>query len=119
MNTTTSDIDSLPRTPQTPQLNNDNDDDCDSPIVYSNDGLFKIPKIRNDSTASLSEHEYKIAQQTRSKVSLTGTPIEIIESTFLAPDAPIDIYDSIYDDDNDEWNEFLKNYNMPLCKCRI
>lgn len=106
----------MPRTPQTQRIHNDNDDECASLTVYSKDGLFKIPKIRNDSTTSLSEQEYIIAQRTRSKVSLTETPIEIIESTFLAPDAPIDIYDSIYDDDNDEWNEFLKNYNMPLCK---
>lgn len=76
--------------------------------------FFKVPRARNDSSASMSEQEYIIAQRTRSKVSLTETPIEAIESTFRAPDAPIDIYEPVCDDDN--WLQFLSNYNLPMCK---
>lgn len=112
MNTTTSDVDSQPRTPQTPHTHAD-DEDLEK-TVYTKDGLFKIPRARTDSAQS--EQEYIIAQRTRSKISLTETPIEAIESTFRAPDIPTDFYDNTECDvDNDtDWIQFLNNFTMPL-----
>lgn len=72
MNTTISDIDSEPRTP----LNNSTLTEDEGTPKYTKDGLFKIPRDRNDSITSLSEQDYIIAKQTRSKVSLAETPIE-------------------------------------------
>lgn len=111
-NTTTSDLDSQPATPSSQA------DPCDepqSPTLYTKDGLFKVPRARTDSSASQSEQEYIIAQRTRSKISLTETPIEAIESTFKAPDAPLDMYQTDPDVD-DDWIQFLRNFGMPLSK---
>lgn len=112
MNTTTSDIDSQPATPSSQA------DLCEeplSPTVYTKDGLFKVPRARTDSATSQSEQEYIIAQRTRSKISLAETPIEAIESTFKAPDAPLDMYQTDPDVD-DDWIQFLRNFGMPLSK---
>lgn len=111
-NTTTSDIDSQPATPSS-QI--DPSEDPQSPTIYTYDGVFKVPRARTDSVASQSEQEYIIAQRTRSKISLTETPIEAIESTFKAPDAPLDMYQTDFDVD-DDWAQFLKNFGMPLSK---
>lgn len=89
-------------------------DDDGQPTAYTNDGLFKIPRGRNDSVQS--EQEYIIAQRTRSKVSLAETPIEAIESTFKAPDIPIDMYDNIECEVDNDWIQFLSNFSMPLSK---
>lgn len=112
MNTTTSDIDSQPATPSS-QTDTYEEPSCKP--IYSQDGIFKVPRARNDSTASHSEQEYIIAQRTRSKISLAETPIEAIESTFRAPDAPSDIY-QIESDVDPIWNQFLNNFSMPLSK---
>lgn len=47
-NTTTSDIDSQPRTPATPYMFSEMDDES---TQFTEDGLFKIPRIRNDSVS--------------------------------------------------------------------
>lgn len=57
---------------------------------YTKDGLFKIPRDRNDSFSSQTEQDYLIAQRTRSKVSLEATPIETLESNFFPPDLQAD-----------------------------
>lgn len=110
VNTTTSDVDSQPATPLS-QIDNASEEQLMA--TYSQDGLFKIPRARNDSTASHSEQEYIIAKQTRSKISLTETPIEAIESTFKAPDATLDMYQTESDLDP-TWYKFLTECNMPL-----
>lgn len=110
INTTTSDIDSAPATPSS-QV----DPSEEANALYTHDGLFKIPRARNDSCASQLEQEYIIAQRTRSKISLAETPIEAIESTFKAPDAPLDMYQSEPDLDP-EWFGFLQDYMNPLRK---
>ena len=46
-----------------------------------------------------------IAKRTRSKLPLTDTPLEVIESEFIAPDITPDMYDTHCDDT--EWQEFL------------
>lgn len=110
MNTTTSDIDSQPATPSSQVDASEN-----RMAIYTDDGLFKVPRARNDSTASLLEQEYSIAKQTRSKISLTETPIELIESTFNAPDIPPDML-HVEQDDNPDWMEFLFGYQNPIRK---
>lgn len=74
--------------------------------IFSDDGLFKIPRIRNDSISSQLEQEYSIAKQTRSKISYAETPIELIEATLQAPDVTNDMYPDVFDMDPD-WTEFL------------
>lgn len=77
-----------------------------------------MPRDRTNSTTSQAEQEYIIAKQTRSKVSLAETPIEEIESTFRAPDAPLEIYgqQSEHDVDDSDWLQFLSDFSMPLSK---
>lgn len=113
INTTASDIDSQPATP----LSQASDMYEDSPRpTYSKDGLFKVPRVRNDSATSQTEQDYIIAKRTRSKISLTETPIEAIESTFKAPDAPLDMYQ--FDPDDPYWTDFLTGLAMPMSKIR-
>lgn len=76
---------------------------------FTKDGLFKIPRDRNDSFSSQTEQEYLIAQRTRSKVSLEGTPIETLESNFIPPEADCD---EILIDYN--YLEFLSNLFNPM-----
>ncbi|XP_031624264.1 uncharacterized protein LOC116341381 isoform X2 [Contarinia nasturtii] len=116
INTTASDIDSQPATPSS-QI-----DAYEEPrTVYSTDGLFKIPRARNDSTDTLlqTEQEYIIAQRTRSKISLAETPIEAIESTFRAPDVPQDMYQTEPDEDDPYWMEFLNTFACPSSETEI
>lgn len=112
INTTTSDIDSEPATPSSQM---DAYEEPSSTPIYSQDGIFKVPRARNDSTTSHSEQDYIIAQRTRSKISLAETPIEAIESKLRALDAPSDIYQI---ESNPIWNQFLNNFAMPLSKNR-
>ncbi|XP_023712156.1 GON-4-like protein isoform X2 [Cryptotermes secundus] len=73
--------------------------DCSMPISWSQDGLFKIP-------------QESIGQRTRSKLSLSDTPLETIEKAFVPPDITTDMYDSECDDEN--WKDFLTNFTEPL-----
>lgn len=73
-----------------------------------------MPRARTDSTTSHTEQDYIIAQRTRSKISLAETPIEAIESTFKAPDAPLDMYQVDWDDPH--WTNFLTGLSMPMSK---
>lgn len=114
INTTTSDIDSQPATPLSQA--SDIYEEPSRP-TYSKDGLFKVPRIRNDSATSQTEQDYIIAKRTRSKISLTETPIEAIESTFKAPDAPLDMYQ--FDPDDPYWTDFLTGLAMPMSKMGI
>jgi len=66
---------------------------------WSDDGLFKIP-------------QESIGQRTRSKLSLSDTPLETIEKAFVPPDITTDMYDSECDDE--DWKDFLKNFTEPL-----
>ncbi|KAJ4437019.1 hypothetical protein ANN_17151 [Periplaneta americana] len=73
--------------------------DCATQTSWSEDGLFKIPKEN-------------IGQRTRSKLSLSDTPLEAIEKAFIPPDITTDMYDSECDDE--DWKDFLKNFTEPL-----
>uniref|UniRef100_A0A182T197 Uncharacterized protein n=1 Tax=Anopheles maculatus TaxID=74869 RepID=A0A182T197_9DIPT len=114
-NTTVSDIDSQPRTPMSTTAAVEQDHESTG-VRYTKDGLFKIPKPRNDSQCSLSEQEQEqenIALRTRSKLCLTTTAIETIESTFIPPDITNDMYE--YDGEMDQaWKDFLEEFTKPL-----
>lgn len=112
-NSSVSDMDSQPRTPKTPYTAEE-----DTPTKYTNDGLFKIPRDRQDSSTSLSDQDYIIARRTRSKVSLATTAIETIESTFQPPDISPDMYDRGNELDTD-WLEFLNVLTKPISKFDI
>jgi len=61
--------------------------------------------------------EEVIARRTRSKLSLSDTPLEEIEKSFVPPDVPPGYYDSNLNEtagDNDDWHEFLKEFMEPL-----
>ncbi|KAI4468523.1 yy1 associated protein-related [Holotrichia oblita] len=76
---------------------------------WSEDGVFKIPLAKTKET---SEEEANIAKRTRSKLSLSSTPLEVIEEAFIPPDITTDMYDLECDDD--DWRDFLKTFTRPL-----
>ncbi|CAG5029818.1 unnamed protein product [Parnassius apollo] len=96
-----SDIESQPRTPATPNVF--------SPRVEK-DGPFKVPQnMTTPSRRKLNlDEEATIALRTRSKLSLSETPIEHIESSFVPPDdvPTVDVDDPV-------WNEFLEECLNP------
>ncbi|XP_037294974.1 uncharacterized protein LOC115448860 isoform X2 [Manduca sexta] len=97
-----SDVESQPRTPATPIH-----PDASSPKVVK-DGPFKIPQnIATKRKLDLEEEEATIARRTRSKLSLSSTSIEHIESTFIPPDdIPMPAVDDL-------WNQFLNECLNP------
>lgn len=58
------------------------------------------------------EEKANIALRTRSKLSLSSTPLEVIEEAFIPPDITTDMYDM--DCDDDDWRDFLKKFTRPL-----
>lgn len=58
------------------------------------------------------ENIENIGQRTRSKFSLSETPLETIEQQFIPPDITTDMYDT--ECDNEEWLDFLKGIQNPL-----
>uniref|UniRef100_A0A182JTZ7 Myb-like domain-containing protein n=1 Tax=Anopheles christyi TaxID=43041 RepID=A0A182JTZ7_9DIPT len=112
-NATVSDVESQPRTPSTTAAALELD--SGSEVQFTKDGLFKIPKPRNDSQCSQSEEQEQenIALRTRSKLCLTTTAIETLESTFIPPDITKDMYE--YDGEMDQaWKDFLEEFTRPL-----
>ena len=57
----------------------------------------------------LKEEEELIAGRTRSKLPLKDTPLDVIESNFVAPDITPDMYDTICNDK--DWTCFLESLN--------
>lgn len=65
----------------------------------------------------IQEQENIIATRTRSKLCLTTTPIETIESNFVPPDMESGMYGDFEHEDIDcEWREFLNEFMKPLSK---
>ncbi|XP_026763366.2 uncharacterized protein LOC113521902 isoform X2 [Galleria mellonella] len=99
-----SDLDSQPRTPATPKTQA-----TASPKVVK-DGPFKVPQANVSIAAKRKldmEEEATIALRTRSKLSLSETPIEHIESSFVPPDdLPMPAVDDL-------WNKFLEECLNP------
>lgn len=104
-----SDIDSQPRTPVTPRSVTKKS----TPVVK--DGPFKVPQDVNLSVCrrlDLEEEAATIALRTRSKLCLSETPIEHIESSFVPPDElPQCEMDSL-------WNQFLSDLDNPALNHR-
>lgn len=88
-----SDLDSQPCTPVSVHFAEKNTED------WTDDGVFRIP-------------QENIGQRTRSKLSLSSTPLEAIEQAFVPPDITREMYDSACD--NDDWINFLKEFTQPL-----
>lgn len=57
--------------------------------------------------------EENIGQRTRSKLNLSERPLEEFEQSFIPPDITFDMYD-FGDDDNENWNNFLKDFAYPM-----
>lgn len=111
-NLVSSDLDSQPSTPATPadlQLTMDEPQLQIADVRYDEDGVFKVPELPAQSNVE-SEN---IGQRTRSKFSLSETPLEQIEQAFVPPDITTDMYDWGWDADED-WNNFLKEFTQPL-----
>ncbi|CAF4914427.1 unnamed protein product [Pieris macdunnoughi] len=105
---TCSDIDSLPATPSTPKSQ------TKTASAVITDGPFKVPQETvSQARRQLDlEEEATIALRTRSKLSLSETPIEHIESSFVPPD------DLPHPDVDDLWNDFLKECLNPAANAR-
>lgn len=75
--------------------------------------LVDSPK---DDSAVFSKEKKKesIVNRTRSKLSLSETPLEAIEQAFKPPDITHDMYE--WDDDCDDWINFLIDFTQPLEK---
>jgi hypothetical protein len=81
--------------------------------MYHNSDSSRVPKHFHENAVFFILQE-SIGQRTRSKLSLSDTPLEMIENAFVPPDITTDMYDSECDDDN--WKDFLKNFTEPLSK---
>lgn len=103
-----SDLDSEPPTPQTPLSVNDSA----TQTIWTDDGIFKIPPhpdmLKPDDVKDIEN----IALRTRSKLSLSDTPLEKIEEAFIPPDITTDMYD--FECDDEDWRDFLKKFTRPL-----
>ncbi|XP_044735676.1 uncharacterized protein LOC123297912 [Chrysoperla carnea] len=110
--TLVSDLDSQPATPATPS--NSYSADCSTQTSWTDDGVFKVPtKVLKSPSVSISKPtQENIALRTRSKLSLSDTPLECIEQAFIPPDITTDMYDIECDDD--DWRNFLKEFTLPL-----
>lgn len=104
-NTTISDIDSLPATPQSTKKPETEE------ILF--DGLFKLPRMRNESLTQSEGEAEPICKRTRTRLCLETTPIETLESTLVAPDITMDMYDHDMDVDK-HWADFLNEFARPL-----
>lgn len=60
------------------------------------------------------DEEESIGQRTRSKLSLSETPLEYIEQAFIPPDITTDMYDWDVDCIDPEYKQFLTEYMKPL-----
>lgn len=109
-----SDLESRPSTPGSSLVNNIDAEAGPSPKSSKDkDGLFKVP------TAPLTaEEQENISRRTRSKVCLTETAIETIESSFFPPDITTDMYEFDQEHEGEsEWKEFLNEFMKPLGEC--
>lgn len=103
---TCSDIDSQPRTPGS-ALGND-EFPSDAPKYDLDEGIFKLP----GEPPKTPGRDENVAKRTRSKISYTETPIESIQTPL-----PLDFVpetDESNVDLDESWQEFLKEFQMPL-----
>lgn len=109
-------MESQPRTPGDALTTYDTDDSpnkSNPEVQYDEDG-FKVPGEPKSPTKPSSQEEM-VARRTRSKVSLTTTPIETIQDKFAHPDICPGTYEPVPEMDVDEpWQEFLHQFQQPL-----
>ncbi|XP_059489836.1 GON-4-like protein isoform X2 [Neocloeon triangulifer] len=79
--------------------------DCSTQTTWTEDGLFKMPNTNFELMET-------VGMRTRSKVSLTDTPLETIEQSFIPPDITTDMYET--ECDNEDWKQFLNEFTKPL-----
>lgn len=75
---------------------------------------FDSNLLNSDPHPTFKMPEENIGQRTRSKLCLSDTPLEAIETAYLPPDITTDMYD--YECDNEDWVNFLKEFMQPLPK---
>lgn len=115
---TCSDIESQPRTPGD-ALTMSEADDSPTKVQYDEEeGVFKVPGERK---SPKKPGEEVVAKRTRSKVSLTTTPIETIQEQFIHPDIGPDTYGAEPTEvaEDEPWTEFLQQFQNPLGEHRI
>lgn len=82
-----------------------------SEVQYDDEGVFKVPVEKKSPLKA----EEMVAKRTRSKISLTETPIETIQKKFIHTDLFPDMYALPEDMEGDEpWKEFLEQFQNPL-----
>ncbi|XP_008195801.2 uncharacterized protein mute [Tribolium castaneum] len=96
----------------TEELQEESSGDEYVPDTPSKNTSFDCQLETTQGTLRDEEEEANIARRTRSKLSLSHTPLEVIEEAFIPPDITTDMYDM--DCDDDEWKEFLKTFTKPL-----
>jgi hypothetical protein len=82
--------------------------------MWHDSDSLRVPKYFHENAVFFFILQESIGQRTRSKLSLSDTPLETIEKAFVPPDITTDMYDSECDDEN--WKDFLKNFTEPLSK---
>lgn len=103
----TSEFDSQPATPATPSSTHD----TSTQTIWTEDGIFKVPCSKTPNPEEVI-NDATIALRTRSKLSLSDTPLEVIEEALIPPDITTDMYDLECDDE--DWTDFLKKFTRPL-----
>uniref|UniRef100_A0A146KZI7 GON-4-like protein n=5 Tax=Lygus hesperus TaxID=30085 RepID=A0A146KZI7_LYGHE len=91
------------------------DDDEDSVCHHVEDEssiMSPPPSVMCQETNSPITSLENIGQRTRSKFSLSQTPLETIEQAFIPPDITEDMYNT--ECDNQDWLNFLKDLVQPL-----
>lgn len=83
--------------------------DSSTQTNWTDDGTFTIPAAEKTLDSESTEN---IALRTRSKLSLSDTPLETIEEAFIPPDITTDMYD--FECDDDDWRDFLTKFTKPL-----
>lgn len=82
------------------------------PCVAVNENNVKDSKFDIEGPAREDYVNETIGHRTRSKLSLSETPLETIEQQFIPPDITCDMYD--WNCDNEDWKNFLKEFTQPL-----
>lgn len=86
--------------------------DSSTQTTWTEDGVFKVPPVPDTGTLTaqqkLQEEEANIALRTRSKLSLSETPLEVLEGAFMPPDIDAEMYNM--DCDDDVYSEFLRTF---------
>ncbi|BES90566.1 Hypothetical protein NTJ_03374 [Nesidiocoris tenuis] len=87
-------------------------DDTRSSIVSPFSPIMEEEMKEELRLTAVASEQGSIGQRTRSKLSLSKTPLEAIEMEFIPPDITTDMYDT--ECDNQDWLKFLRDFVQPL-----